>query len=129
MLPDHVEAAFSCAFLTLFRHQARRMRLYLERNAHHLVGRRHFEVERLVDLRLQPRDVIIANMPSILPKMSSDPVTTGRNRKLGSSHWVRMTATARIANGGDVIDVDTETETLHALAVDPFGLRHHRLGA
>jgi hypothetical protein len=40
-----------------------------------------------------------------------------------------VAATARVANGGDMVDVDAKPKTLHALAVHPFGFCHHGLRA
>ena len=83
----------------------------------HFLGRRHFEIERLVDLRLQPRHVIVANVTAILAQMRGDAVAAGRDRKLGRAHGIRMTATTRIADGGNVVDIDAEAKTVHALSL------------
>ena len=85
--------------------------------ADHFLGRRHFEIERLVDLRFQPRNVIIANVATIFAQMGGNSVAAGRDRKLGRSHGIRMTPTAGIANGGDVVDIDAKAETIHALSL------------
>ena len=51
-LAGDVEPAFGRALGALFRHEAGRMRPRLERDVDHFVGRRHFKIERLVDLAL-----------------------------------------------------------------------------
>ncbi len=53
-------------------------------------------------------------MPAIFAQMGGDAVAAGRDRKLGRAHRVGMASAARVADGGDVIDVDAETETFHA---------------
>src|SRR3974377_297740 len=59
---DRIEAALGGPLGALLRHKADRVWPGLERNGHHLVGRRHLEVERLVDLGLQPRDIVVADV-------------------------------------------------------------------
>jgi hypothetical protein len=49
--------------------------------------------------------------------MRCDSITAGRNRKLGRPHRVGMTPAAGIANGRDVVDIDSETKTIHALSL------------
>ena len=110
MLPDGIEPAFGGALAALFRHDAGGVRAGLERDGDHLVGRRHFEIERLVDLGLQPRDVVVADMAAVLAQMRGDAVGAGRDRELGRAHRIGMAPAARVADGGDVIDVDAEAQ-------------------
>ena len=104
------------------------MRLGLERDAEHFLGRRHFEIERLVDLGLEPRDVVVADMAAVLAQMRGDAVGAGRDRKLGRAHRIGMAPAARVADGGDVVDIDAEAEPcVKRLAIHPLGLGHHGL--
>ena len=73
-------------------------------------GRRHFEIERLGDLRLQPRDVVVADVAAILAQMRGDAVGAGLDRQLGGAHRIGMPPAARVADGGDVVDVDAEAQ-------------------
>ena len=84
--------------------------LVLSAIADHLVGRRHFEIQRLVDLGLQPRDVVVADVAAVFAQMRRDAVGARGDRQLGRAHRIGMPAAARIAHGGDVIDVDAETQ-------------------
>ena len=129
MLPGGVEAALGRAFGALFRHQANRVRHRLERNAEHLVGRRHLKIERLVDFGFQPSNIIVANMTAILTQMCRYPVAASSDCKFSCPHRIRVTASARVPDGGDVIDIHAKTEPIHALAIHPFGLGHHGLCA
>ena len=83
---------------------------------HHLGGRRHFEIERLVDLGLQPRDVVVADVAAILAQMRGDAVGAGRDRELRRPHRIGMAPAARVADGGDVVDVDAEAQ----IRMQPF---------
>ena len=110
MLPGGVEAALGRALGAFFRHQANRVRHRLERDTEHLLGGRHLEIERLVDLRFQARNIIVANVTAIFPQVRCNAVAAGGNCKLGRAHRVGMTPAAGIADGSDVINIDAETE-------------------
>jgi len=129
VLADRIEATFGRAFCAFFRHKANCVRPGLERNSDHLLGCGHLKIQRLADFRLKPRNIVITNVPAILAQMRRYTVAASRNRKLRRPHGVGMTTTARVANGGNVIDVDAKAETIHALAVHAFRLRHHGFGA
>ena len=60
--------------------------------------------------RLQPRDVVVADVATILAQMRGDAVGAGRDRDLGGLNRIRMPPAARIADGGDMVDVDAEAE-------------------
>ncbi len=83
-----------------------------ERDADHLLGRRHFQVERLCDLRLQARNVVVADVAAILAQMGSDAVGARLDRQLGGAYRIRMAPAARVADGGDVVDIDAETQLI-----------------
>jgi hypothetical protein len=53
-------------------------------------------------------------MTTILPQMSCYSVAAGRDRNLGRAHGIRMTATTRIADGGNVVNIDAQAKTIHA---------------
>ena len=98
---------------TIRSRQAGGMRLCRQRDGNHLIRRRHFEIERLVDLVLEPGHVLVADMPPILAQVSGDPVGAGRDRDLGGAHRVGMAPAARIAQRCDMIDVDAEAEGMN----------------
>ncbi len=114
-LPDDIEPALGGAFGALFRHQAHRMRPRLECNADHFLGRRHLKIQRLVDLRFQARNIIVADVAAIFPQVRGDAVAACGNCKLGGAHRVGMTPAAGIADGGYVVDVDAETEKMQVV--------------
>ena len=110
MLADHVEAAFGRQFLAALRHQAHRVRLGRKRDAQHLVGRRHLEIQRLGDFRLQPRHVVVADVAAILAQVRGDAVGAGLDREQRRAHRIGMAAGRARCDGRDVIDIDAETE-------------------
>ena len=72
--------------------------------------------------RLEPRDVVVADVAAILAQMRGDAVGAGRDRELGRAHRIGMAPAARVADGGDVIDVDAEAQsgTRAVIAAHPF---------
>src|SRR5262249_17081999 len=71
----------------------------------------------LVYFCLQPCNIVVTNMAAVFAKMSRDTIAAGRDRKLGRAHRVRMAPSARIADGGDVIDIDAKAERFHVLSL------------
>ena len=82
----------------------------MQRDADHFARRRHFEIERLVDAGLEPRDVVVDDVTAIFAQMRGDAVGAGRERDLGGLHRVGMLAAARVTHGGDMVDVDAEAD-------------------
>src|SRR5262249_46737490 len=109
-----VEAAFGGALLPTLRHQASRMRAGLERDRQHFLRCRHFEIERLRDFRLEPRDIVVADMPAVLAQVGRDAVGAGRNRHMGGLDRIGMNPAARIAQRRHVVDVDAEPDMRNA---------------
>ncbi len=117
MLPRRVEPAFGGAFLALLGDDAGGVRAVLESDCEHFLGRRHFEVQREVDLGHQPVDVGIRNVPPILAQMGGDPVRASVGGDMRRAHRVGMIAAARVPDGRDMVDIDAEAEPLgHAAA-------------
>ena len=109
-LPGGIEAAFGGALLAPLGHEAGGVRPGLQRDRHHLVGRRHLEIERLCDLGLQPRHVVVADVAAVLAQMRGDAVGAGLDRELGRAHRIGMPPAARVADGRDVVDIDAEAK-------------------
>ena len=86
------------------------MRARPHRDVDHLVGRRHFEIERLLDLGLEARDIVVADVPAILAQMRRDAVGAGLDREPRGPHRIGMPSAARVADGGDVVDVDAQAK-------------------
>ena len=104
------------------------MRLGGECDRDHLVGRRHFEIQRLANGSLQPLHVVVADVAAIFAQMRGDPVGAGGNGEQGRAQRIWHAAAARIAQGRDMIDIDAEAQRRDPpSAVHPFDFAHHRL--
>ena len=82
----------------------------LEGDGEHLPRRGHFQIERFFDLGSQPRDILVANMTTILPQMRGDPVGAGFDGGVGCLDGIGMVSAACVPNRGDVVDVDPEAQ-------------------
>ena len=61
-----------------------------------------------VDLRLEPRNVLVADVPAVFAQMRGDTIGTSCDGDLRRAHGIRMPSATRIADSRDVIDVDAE---------------------
>jgi hypothetical protein len=76
-----------------------------QRDGQHLVRRGHFEVQRQVGRRLNARQILVADMAPVLAQMGGDAVAAHRGHDLRRADGIGMLATARVADGGDMVDV------------------------
>ena len=76
----------------------------------HLPGRRHLEVERHLELAHQSVDVGVDDMAPVLAQMRRDAVGAGRLGQARCAQGIGQGPAARVPHGGDVIDVDAETQ-------------------
>ena len=107
---DHVEAAFGGALGAPLRHQARGMRFDRECDVEHLLGRRHFEIERLRNGGLDPRHIFVADVTAVFAQMRGDAIGAGVDGEFGGAQRIRHVAAARIAQSRDMIDVDAKAQ-------------------
>ena len=77
VLAGGVEAALGGALLAPLGDDAGGVRLVAKRDLQHLLGRRHLEVQRQVDLGHQPVDVVVGDVPAVLAQVRGDPVGAG----------------------------------------------------
>ncbi len=110
MLADHVQPALGGEFLAPLGHQAHRVGLCGERNPQHVLGRRHLEIQRLRYLGLEAGHVAVADMAAVLTQMRGDAVGAGLDRGQRGAHRIRPLAAPRVAQGCDVIDIDSEAQ-------------------
>src|SRR6266487_2342240 len=68
-LADGVEPAFRRSLSALFGYKADCVRPSLECDTDHFLGRRHLEIERLVDFRFQASNIFIPNVAAILSQV------------------------------------------------------------
>ncbi len=81
-----------------------------QRDREHLVGRRHFEVERDRQLLGQPRDIVVGDMAPILAQMRGDAVCARLGGEQRRAHRIGIARATRVAHRRDVIDVDAEAQ-------------------
>src|SRR5262249_46757607 len=68
-----------------------------------------FEIERLGDVGLEARNVVVADVSAILAQMRGDAVGAGLDRDLRRMHGIRVPPAAGVADGGGVVDIDADT--------------------
>ena len=122
--PRHVEAAFGGALLALLGHEAAGVRHMPQRDGEHLVGGGHLEVEGPGQLALETGDVVVGDVAAILAQVRGDAVGAGLDGKVGGAQRIGMPAAARVADGGDVVDVDAQAQARGVAG----GLSGHRHG-
>ena len=105
-----VEAAFGGAFGTLLRNEAGGVRLGPERNREHLWRRRHLHVEGHGQIRGEPCNVVVGDVTPVLAQMRGDVVGAGLDRDHCRAQRIGMAPSPRVAQRGDVIDVDAEPD-------------------
>ena len=109
MARSHIQPALGRALLALFRHQADCVRLVTQGDLEHFLGRRHFQVQRQLDLGHQPVDILIRDVTTILAQVCGNAIGTTLGRLARCTHGIGMGATAGIPDGRDMIDIDAET--------------------
>ena len=86
------------------------MRAVAERDPEHLVGRRHLQVERQLDVGGQPFDVRVGHVPPVLAEMGGNAVRAGGRREKGGAHRVGMPAAARVPDRRHVVDIHAKSK-------------------
>ena len=109
-LAGDIEPTFGRALLPPLGNHARGVRAHPARDLDHFRRRRHFEIERLADARLEPRDVVVDDVTAILAQVRGDAVGAGGDRDLRGLQRIGVAAAARVAHGRDMIDVDAEAD-------------------
>jgi hypothetical protein len=75
-------------------------------NLEHFFGRSHFQIERQIGGRHYAFYVGIANVSPVFAQMGSNAITADGGDNLRRTHRVWMRAAARVANGGNMVNVD-----------------------
>ena len=127
MPADDVETAFGGALGALFRHEATGVRADAQGDVEHLLGRRHLEIQRLGDRRLQPAHVLVADMAPILAQMRGYAVRARLDRQQRGADGVGNRAAARVAHRRDMIDIDAQSQISHRVPF--FSLSPQAAGA
>ena len=110
MLSGGIKPALSRHFLASFRHDANRMGAMTQRNGKHFFGRCHFKIKRQIDLAHQTFDVMVTDVATVFAQMRRDAIGTGSRCHFRCPHRIGMIPAARVTNGGNMINVDAETQ-------------------
>src|SRR4029079_3189498 len=81
-----------------------------QRDAAHLLGRRHLEVQLATHRLAQARDVVVLDVPAIAALVARDARASRSLGELRRLDRVGIAGAPGLAQGGDVIDVDREME-------------------
>ena len=103
-----------------------------KRDVEHLLGRRHLEVERLGDRRLEAAHVVVADMAAILAQVRGDAVGPRLDGEQRRADRIGSAAAARVAHRRDVIDVDAKAKRGHRIGLplpEPSGGAGERAAA
>ncbi len=113
-----IETTFGRHFCATLRDERTHLRDGLEGagDADHLARRGHFQVELGGDGLAQPQHVAVVHMTAVLAEMHRDNFSTREFGLMRGKDWIGLpedalggeAAVARLADGGDVIDVDAE---------------------
>jgi len=107
-LGSGVKSALGGYFLAVFGDEATGIGNMLQGDVQHLARDGHLQIERLRDLGHQPRNVVIGNMAAVFAQMGRNTVRAGFNRKMSRADGVRMPASPRITDRGNVIDIHAQ---------------------
>ena len=107
-LRSDVQAPFRGDLVPPLRYEHRHFRLQFARDRDHLIGRRHLEIELDVGELTQAPHVLVLDMPAVFAQMDRDAVRTAQMGFDCGPHWIRLVGAARLAQCGDMVDVDAE---------------------
>ena len=111
LLGNDVEAALGRDLVAALRAPASPSRARMRQAiADHLVGRRHLEVELDVRQLAQPAHVLVLDVAPVLAQVHGDAVGAAEVRLDRRPHRVGLVGAPRLADGGDVVDVDAELD-------------------
>ena len=106
---NDIEPAFGGTLGALLRNETDGVRFHAPRNPDHLFRCRHFEIERRRYF-LHPLDIAVHDMTAVFPQMHRDAVCAGGDGRACRAQRIGVKASARIADGGDMIDVHAQTD-------------------
>ena len=118
VLASGIEPAFGGAFRPAFGNDAGGVRAMLQGNAEHFIGCRHFEVERQADVADQRIEIGIGDVAPVLAQMGGDAIGPGLGSQQRGAHRIGVQPAARVADGGDMIDVDAKPQFMAAQRVE-----------
>ena len=110
LLARDLQPALGRAFLALFGDDADGVGFVAQGDFLHLVGRGHLEIQRRRQDCHQPFDIGVADVAAIFAQVGGDAVSPRILGQFGGPDRVGRGAATRIAHGGDVIDIDAQSQ-------------------
>ena len=107
LLRQYVQAAFGRDFLPFFRHDAYVFRHHFKRVFEHFFRQRHFKVQARANGVFDGEHVRVFDVAAVFAQVHGNQIRTVRFRDQCRFHRAGIGRAAGIADGGDVIDVDT----------------------
>ena len=123
----HIQPAFGSDFGALFRHQADILWLNEAGEVDHLLRHRRFQVHAGLQQRADGLHIVVADVATIFTQVQGDDVGTGFLRFQGCPDGIGIAGTARIAQGGDVVDVDAQFDGRAGGLQETHGVRMLRV--
>src|SRR5690606_45332 len=121
VLRSGVEPALGGALLALLGHDAGRVRPVAQRDLDHLLRRGHLQVEWQVGGGLDAPEILVADVAPVLAQVRGDAVAANPCDDLGRAHGIGVITAARVADRGDVIDIDAQPQpSAHFLRLPGF---------
>ena len=109
-LPGDVEPALGGQLFAFFRHQADVFRYNFLGKGKHLFGHRHLEIQLGVDQLPCEPDVAVLDVAPVLAQVHRDRVGAGIFHQLRRVNRIGVTRSASLAQGSDVIDIDSQSD-------------------
>ena len=103
-----IQSTFCRDLITTLEDKHGHLRLKLDGDPEHLRGGRHLHVQSRSGQILELHEIIVLNMATILTEVERDPMGAAQLCLNGSPGGVGFPGPSGLANGGDMIDVDTE---------------------
>jgi len=105
--PVDVEAAFGGDFLPFFGDDAHVLRAHAQGVFEHFFGECHFEVDVGADGAGDLCDVVVFDVSTVFAQVQGDVVRAVGFGQQGGFERGRVACAARVAQGGDVVDIDS----------------------
>ncbi len=98
---------FGRDFLTFFRHDAHVFRHHFKRVFEHFFRQRHFKVQARADGVFDGKHIRVFDVAAVFAQVHGNQIRTVRFGNQCRLHGAGISRAARIADGSDVVDVDT----------------------
>ena len=108
LLPRDIEPALGRHLGAPLGHEHGQLRPQRDRDRHHLVGRRHLEVELGPHDLLQPREIGVLDVPTVLAQVHGDSVGAAGLGFGRRKDGVGLVGPPGLPDGRDMVDVDAE---------------------